>query len=179
MEEFFFIRHGETDWNREGRWQGTIDTDLNETGRTQAQAAVPALLDRGISRIITSPLKRCLQTTEIINYALMLPVHQDKDLRERTFGRLNGGKVGEIGDIEQQDHEANGIEYFSTVVRRATRTIESSLVRYPDQRILFVSHGGVFRAIHSHFCGEDMKSANAVPYHFVRENGIWTAQAVA
>ncbi len=175
MSEFYFIRHGETDWNRQGRWQGTTDTDLNETGRAQAAAAIPKLSGIGLTRIITSPMKRCIQTLEIFNKELGLPVSEHENLRERCFGKLNGKHRDEIGDIEEQDHELHGIEYLSAVKQRATAVIEAAFIQYPDDKILFVSHGGVFRAVHTHFCGENVSTGNAIPYRFLQENGVWQA----
>lgn len=176
MSEFYFIRHGQTDWNAKGLWQGSTDTDLNDTGRAQAQAAILHLSDLGITRIITSPLKRCVQTAAIVNEALRLPVTESEHLRERCFGKLNGTHKDEIGDIEQHDHEALQIEPLAAVVQRATSTIEAAFIQYPKDRILFVSHGGVFRAVHTHFCGDNLSSDNAVPYRFFRENGVWQSQ---
>ena len=80
---FWFLRHGETDWNAEGLSQGHTDIPLNAVGITQARRAALALVDRGIATIIASPLSRALHTAEILAEALALPVATDAGLRER------------------------------------------------------------------------------------------------
>lgn len=178
MQEFYFIRHGETDWNKQGLWQGSTDTDLNDDGRAQAEASILKLSDLGLTRIVTSPLKRCLQTTDIINTVLKLPVEQHENLRERCFGKLNGKHRDEIGDIEDYDPDEYQVERKTSVIQRATTVIEASFVKYPREKILFVSHGGVFRAVHVHFCGEEQKTGNAVPHHFFQKNGLWHSKTL-
>lgn len=178
MQEFYFIRHGETDWNKQGLWQGSVDTDLNDTGRDQAQKAILSLSDLGLTRIITSPLKRCAQTAEIMNEALRLPLKEHINLRERCFGKMNGKHRDEIGDIDSYDPDEYQIERKTSVIQRATSVIKASFIQYPHEKILFVSHGGVFRAVHSHFCKEDKRANNAVPYRFFQQNGIWQSQEI-
>src|SRR5438067_11542 len=71
---FYYLRHGETDWNREHRAQGHNDIPLNETGVAQAYAAVPALARCGIATVCTSPLARARRTAEIVNETLGRPL---------------------------------------------------------------------------------------------------------
>ena len=68
--EFCYLRHGETDWNRERRQQGRTDIPLNETGRAQASAAKPLLAGLGIATICYSPLRRARETSEFVNRSL-------------------------------------------------------------------------------------------------------------
>jgi broad specificity phosphatase PhoE len=70
---FYFVRHGETDWNKEGRIQGHTDIPLNATGRQQAEHAAPVFLRRPIDIIVTSNLSRAYETASIINAALQKP----------------------------------------------------------------------------------------------------------
>jgi len=78
---FFFLRHGQTDWNAQGRIQGHTNTPLNDTGRAQARAAAGLLADRTIARIISSPLDRALKTATIVAERLHLPLHVDERLK--------------------------------------------------------------------------------------------------
>ena len=71
--QFFFLRHGQTDWNREDRYQGITDTPLNDRGVAQAHAAAAALMDSNIDRIITSPMMRSLKTAAIVAEAINRP----------------------------------------------------------------------------------------------------------
>jgi len=93
---FFFLRHGQTDWNRDGRYQGTTDTPLNEMGSAQASVAAGALAAMPIDRIVASPLIRALKTAAIVAEALHVPIHVDRGLRERNFGSFDGLVIREV-----------------------------------------------------------------------------------
>jgi broad specificity phosphatase PhoE len=94
------VRHGETDWNRDGRWQGQSDTPLNEVGRQQA-VRVAEELD-GIDVVYSSDLARARETAEIVAERLGLDVELDERLRERSFGAWEG-KTGPEIEAEFRD----------------------------------------------------------------------------
>ncbi len=75
-QRFWFLRHGETDWNAQGLSQGNIDIPLNATGIAQAHAAAPLLRERGIASIVASPLSRAHDTAKVAAGLLGLPVHR-------------------------------------------------------------------------------------------------------
>src|ERR1700749_3281073 len=83
---FWFLRHGETDWNAQNLSQGSVDIPLNETGLAQARSASLLLRNRGIRAIIASPLSRARVTAEIAAAELGLPLQIDDGLREVAFG---------------------------------------------------------------------------------------------
>jgi 2,3-bisphosphoglycerate-dependent phosphoglycerate mutase len=87
---FWFLRHGETDWNAQGISQGNTDIPLNATGVAQSRAAAEKLRDRGIATIVASPLSRAHATAQCVGETLRLPVALDADLREATFGVQEG-----------------------------------------------------------------------------------------
>src|ERR1700753_1687713 len=87
---FWFLRHGETDWNTQNLSQGNVDIPLNETGLAQARSATLLLKNRGITTIISSPLSRARVTAEIAGSALGLPVEIDEGLREAAYGVKEG-----------------------------------------------------------------------------------------
>ena len=91
---FWFLRHGETDWNAQGISQGNVDIPLNATGIAQARAAAQKLRNRGIATIVSSPLSRAKVTAEFVGEALGLSVAIDPDLREVGFGNLRKAIVG-------------------------------------------------------------------------------------
>lgn len=176
MSEFFFIRHGETDWNLQHRMQGATDIPLNDTGRAQAMAARDFLAHAGITRLIASPLIRAFETAQILNETAKLPLMQHAGLMERSFGIYEGkhrrdapNENGHIADGEP--HEK--IEAFAAVAARARAAIDEALVLYPEDRIAFVSHGGVFSALHHDFCGERKGCDNAIPYRFHKAKENW------
>ncbi len=87
---FWFLRHGETDWNAAGLSQGNVDVPLNAAGLAQAHAAAALLRNRGIATIVSSPFSRARDTAEIAGAALGLPVALDEGLKEVSFGVQEG-----------------------------------------------------------------------------------------
>ena len=87
---FWFLRHGETDWNAQNLSQGNVDIPLNETGLAQARSASLLLRNKGIRSVISSPLSRAKVTADIAAAALGLPVQVDEGLREVAFGVKEG-----------------------------------------------------------------------------------------
>ena len=90
---FYLVRHGQTDWNRAGKIQGTTDIPLNETGRQQAEQLATVLKERSgypaktrIDAVYASPLARAFQTAEILAKEEKLPLRRLTGLRERDFG---------------------------------------------------------------------------------------------
>lgn len=136
----YLIRHGETDWNVQGRLQGIEDIELNENGVRQAQICGEALRGVAVSKIITSPLKRAKRTAEIIASYLGGPeVIEDADFLERDFGRFSGLTPQEIQKAEITERNSE-IESFEHLTGRAM----NALFRYSGgavgSKIIIVSH---------------------------------------
>ena len=86
----YIVRHGETQWNADGRIQGRRDIELNENGRRQAEAAAEALRGKSFQALITSPLSRAKQTGAILaQFAQIAEVREDARIVERDFGELD------------------------------------------------------------------------------------------
>lgn len=98
----YVARHGETDWNRAGRYQGQRESDLTETGRSQARAFADALRAQPIEAVFSSPLRRCRQSAEPLAQALGLGLQIDDRLIEIAHGPWEGHLRDEI---EQTDSE--------------------------------------------------------------------------
>ena len=98
MKTGYFMRHGETDLNRQGRMQGQSDYPLNDTGRAQARQAGARFAERGLrfDRVISSPLVRARQTARRILGDSSLPVETDMRLSEQNFGIFEGLTYHEI-----------------------------------------------------------------------------------
>ena len=92
MTTLLLVRHGETDWNAEGRLQGHTDRPLNDFGRRQARALADRLAGDDITAVYTSDLSRAKETAEILAERLGLPVVVDPDLRERKAWEKIHGK---------------------------------------------------------------------------------------
>lgn len=140
------IRHGETDWNAQGKIQGRTDIPLNATGTEQAQQCGAYLSASDWDLIITSPLQRARRTAEIINETLDLPLVEMEEFAEKHFGDAEGMTFEEraltFPDRLYPNQEDNGV--FSERLATGLKVISD---RYPDQRVLLVSHGGVINAI--------------------------------
>ena len=99
----YVARHGETDWNREGRYQGQRESQLTDTGVAQARALGRALSEEKITRIISSPLARCVETARPLAEALGLSLETDRDLIEIAHGTWEGRLRA---SIEREDPQA-------------------------------------------------------------------------
>jgi probable phosphoglycerate mutase len=145
-QKFWFLRHGETDYNARGLSQGALDINLNENGRAQAAAAGPVLKDKGIIGIFSSPMRRTRQTTAIVNEFLDLPVTFEPDLREVIFGGMEGKPLFPWF-TEWMEGRATpaGAESFAELLAR-TETVMARILAAPGP-VLIVAHGGIFRAV--------------------------------
>jgi probable phosphoglycerate mutase len=142
---FWFLRHGETDYNAQGLSQGALDISLNETGRAQARAAAPLLAGRGIAAIISSPMRRTRETTAIVNETLNLPVTFEPDLREVVFGGMEGKPLMPWFTAWMDGtYTPEGAESFADLTTRI-RAVFTRILLLPGP-LLVVGHGGMFRA---------------------------------
>jgi broad specificity phosphatase PhoE len=153
-------RHGETDWNREGRYQGHADPPLNATGRAQAGQLAETLTGARLEAVYSSDLRRAAETGTIVGERLGLPVNQEPGLREIDVGTWQGLTQAQI-DGREWDGET--YEHHSERVLRALRGIA---LRHPDGRVLVVSHGGSLRRVQERVLGE------ALPV--IEHCSVWT-----
>ena len=160
--KFYIIRHGQTNWNKEGRIQGKTDIELNEEGIKQAEEAKRILKDYPIDMIVSSTLKRARKTAEIINEAKNVPIIFKEALEERGLGEFEGKTQQEFQDkIWNSEILANynlnkqykGVETIQDLCDRVWNLIEDLKEEYYDKNILLVTHGGVTRAINGYFNG--------------------------
>jgi broad specificity phosphatase PhoE len=162
MTLLYLVRHGETDWNREGRWQGHYDRSLSAAGRAQATAAARRLGREGISQIHASDLKRAAETAHIIGEACAVQVCVDRALREvdvgdwaglthaeakerfpEGFARRRAGGTGWSGGESYEQMAARVRAYVGMLVDSA---------RGAD-RIALICHSGVIRVLVVHALG--------------------------
>lgn len=143
--KIYLLRHGETDWNIEGRLQGRMDIPMNESGIEQVAAIGQFLKNSGfwVGRIISSPLVRAKQTTEIIAKAINFKgnILFDELLLERSFGKLEGELWSSEIDLNDAKH---GIESVESLCQRA----QEILLKYVDEKdVLVVAHGAIIKAM--------------------------------
>ncbi|HWA76773.1 MAG TPA: histidine phosphatase family protein [Polyangiaceae bacterium] len=154
----YLARHGETDWNRERRWQGHTDVALNEAGRKQARELAEALRDRGLTHVSASDLSRARETAEIVASTLGIPaVSIDARLRERAFGVFEGLTQDEClerypeqwasyrSDLRRPPPGAEEYEAVAQRMHEAVSSLAGNSGEQPSASVI-VSHGGAMRA---------------------------------
>lgn len=148
------VRHGETDWNREQRWQGLRGAPLNDLGRWQAAAAAPLLADRSWSWMITSPLERAAETGGIIADALpAVPISTDHTLVERDYGEADGVYAHEAAR-RWPDGRFPGMESDEEVGRRGPSALRRIASAQRSDGIV-VAHGSLIRMLINVLCDTD------------------------
>jgi probable phosphoglycerate mutase len=158
------VRHGETDWNRAGRWQGHADPPLNDRGREQARALVARLADTQLDAIYSSDLARARGTAEIVAAAKGVPVVADAALREIDVGEWSGLTTAEIerrfpGGFRRHLDGGDGWERGETHAVMSARIVSATLrlaSAHADETVLCVLHGGVIRALLAHAEGVEL-----------------------
>lgn len=153
MTELIVIRHGETDWNREQRFQGQIDVPLNATGHLQAQRLAQALAGERFDALLSSDLQRARQTVQPLEQALARSALPQAGWREQSFGLLEGLDVPTIKsrhpelwahwlrhDADYALPEGESVRQFHARVLAALRALAQE---HEGRRLLVVTHGGV------------------------------------
>jgi broad specificity phosphatase PhoE len=157
VRELVLIRHAESTWNAEGRWQGQEDPPLSSRGRGQAESLAAALRGAGVERLLTSDLLRARATAEPIARALGLGALPDPRLRELDVGRWGGRTRAEIaradaellarfdsGDLQVC---AGGGESRASLRLRALAALRELAAAGAPRRVALVTHMGWLRAV--------------------------------
>lgn len=153
MTIFYLIRHGETEWNRSGRWQGHADVPLTEAGRAQADQLAARLHDEAVQldRIYSSDLSRALDTARTIAGRFDLPVQLLPELREINVGSWSGMTRAEIlaqypGALTTVFHPPDG-ESREDFIERVGSVLVRLAEQHPDEHLALVTHGGTVRGM--------------------------------
>jgi len=184
MTIFWLIRHGQTDWNLENRFQGSTDTHLNAEGMRQAETAAERLDGAAPTVIYSSPLLRAHTTAQIIASALNLPIITDVRLQEIALGDWEGQLGEDLHRLYPEQFEArrrdttgfrspNG-ESLQEVAARAGALLDEICASRPEDEVVIVSHGVTLGVIHCLLEGIPIDQAyqnipdNASPLSLVR-----------
>lgn len=174
----FIMRHGETDYNTEGRLQGTMDIELNENGRLQALRAAEKLKETGITlnKVYSSRLKRAAETAEIIASGFGVENIVVNGLEERNLGVWQGQKYTELKNLfaedyydgcsEQRGYIIKGGETCDQLLSRGIKAVKHILSQSDkDDCILILSHGVMIMALLTFAREPDFKvlSADLLP----------------
>lgn len=148
MTVFALVRHGETDWNRERRIQGSTDIPLNDTGREQARATGELLASRRWTALVASPLSRAAETARIIGEHVGLGDPElEQRLAERDYGEAEGLTGPEIDAAFPDGADVPGREPREAVAERAVAALHDLAARHPGEAVIVVAHGGVIRSV--------------------------------
>ena len=161
MTTLLLVRHGETDWNAEGRLQGHTDRPLSDYGRRQAQQLAGELEDEDLEAIYSSDLERARATAEAVARSQGLEVLVDPDLREKNFGSWEG-----LTDVEIAQRLPDAVrggwgdgETSDEVATRVLGALERIRSRH-NGAVLVVAHGGSLRSILAHLGVEHGRIGN-------------------
>lgn len=185
-KDFYLFRHGETEYNRQRRWQGQgIDVYLNDSGVAQAQVLADKLQDKHIEIIYSSPLKRAVQTAQIVAKSGNIPVKVIDDLTEGSVGVCEGAlredvekKYPEIWNIWYGDNDIMDIRWPEgesklEVQQRMVKAFDFML-ETPEKVIGVASHGAAMRYFLLKFGYGPHKMENTALFHLVYEDGKWS-----
>jgi broad specificity phosphatase PhoE len=156
-------RHGETDWNRDGRWQGWADPPLNEAGRAQARELAEQLRSTPFDAVYSSDLRRAHETAEIVAAPHEVPVIIERGLREIDVGSWSGLTRTQIEERFPDGSRPDG-ETREQHLARVLATVERIAREHAGSRLLIVSHGGTMRALRS--------LASDEPHHPIANCGV-------
>lgn len=165
---FYFVRHGETVWNAQGRWQGWEDSPLTDVGKEQAAGAAETLKECGATALFCSDAGRAKQTAGIIGDRLGLQAQPVSELRERLYGQYEGLTSDEIeakfpgtryteGRDLRETWRPLGGETLVEVGARAMTFIRTTAAQMPGATIIAVTHAGVLRVLDGISCGESLE----------------------
>jgi len=178
MTILWLVRHGQTDWNLTGRWQGQASDapGLNETGRAQALSAREPLKDVRISAIYSSDLLRSIQTAELVAEPSGLSVNPEPGLREIDLGVWEGMLSEDIQKQYPVELETRAKDPFhvrapqgespSEVAERVLAAVSDIVKRHPNESVLIVAHGVSLAIILCHALGIPLEQV----YEYIPEN---------
>ena len=181
---FLCIRHGVTDWNRRGLFQGRTDVPLNDDGIAQARSAAQRLQTVSFKIVVSSPLIRAVSTAEIIAGS-STPVTIEADLIECDFGSFEGRPIAEVMDehgITAKQQLATILpadgEPWPSVSQRSLRGAGRWLDRHPQATVLFVCHVAVMQSMSEALCGRWLDNRHGTPFRFARTDDEWTVDEI-
>jgi broad specificity phosphatase PhoE len=143
----FLVRHARTELNADGRLRGRLDVPLDAVGRAEAEALADALAELRPVRVVTSPLRRAVQTAEAITTRTPAPMIMAPGLADREYGQWTGKNehavIAEWGSLD----EAPGVEPSDAVLRRALAVLNAQVPYLERGPVVLVSHDAVNRLL--------------------------------
>lgn len=145
--KIYLIRHGQTDWNLQGRFQGREDIPLNETGILQAQECAEVLAGEDFRAVITSPLSRARRTAEIIAERLgIAQIISEEGITERDFSKVSG-MTPEEREAFYASGEPDDKEPWEQLCDRMMGALHKYARRFSRDNIIMISHGASINSV--------------------------------
>lgn len=174
-KSLFIVRHGETDYNKGNLLQGRgIDASLNKIGRGQAEDVANYLIQYPVDQLVTSSLKRSIETVQPLALKKKLESSSDRDLDEMSFGEFEGRHISDVKDDLEQFHlswksgnitkSLPGGESPDNVFKRANNAVNNLLTYSENQTIVFILHGRLIRILLSEWLGFGLKNMDQVQH---------------
>ena len=170
----YLVRHGQTEWNVEHRFQGHQDSPLTQLGLQQAGWLADAMRDKHIDAIYSSSSTRAMRTAEIIRDERTLPIHARDGLMEMNLGVWEGGVQKEIESAYPEQYEAfwndpehfqiEDAERFEEVMARASAVLDEVLTAHRGQSVLIVTHTVVLKLLMARFEQRPLRDLWELPY---------------
>jgi broad specificity phosphatase PhoE len=163
VTELLLVRHGETDWNVERRWQGHADRPLNKRGRSQARELAERVVLERIDAVYSSDLARALETAQIVARRIGMKVLALRELREVDVGEFSGLTSEEIAELypaagartRRRGYGWEQGESLAEMEARVLGAVRRIAAAHPVGRVLVVGHGGTIRALAAVAAGLD------------------------
>lgn len=156
----YVIRHGQTDWNVSGLYQGHTDIPLNSNGIKQASMLGKKLENINFDIVLSSPLSRAYDTAKICLSGRDIPIVIDNNLIERSFGKLEGFSPDNFVDCSNDlllDYSKNysgyNVEPIHNLFKRVYSFLDDLLIKYSNKTILLATHNSITIAIECYFNG--------------------------
>jgi isoleucyl-tRNA synthetase len=159
------VRHGETDWNKQGKIQGSLDIPLNEEGKAQAQKAQERI-GSDFDVVISSDRARAIETAQII--CPNATIITDERLREKSYGDFEGKTIEEVLKSFPEYKTKNDVRFekvpngesFAEFYPKVSESLEEILKKYAGKKILIVTHSITLKAAHKFFMGDDLRESH-------------------
>lgn len=171
MTRLLIVRHGETDWNAEGRVQGHRDIPMNEEGRRQMLLAADALAEEAVDAVYSSDLARAEESARILAAPHRLPVNRTEDLRERDWGIWQGNALTEIAGKYPELYRRmragewvspEGAEPYERLQRRVVRAMQRIADAHQGRTSIVATHGGPLKAFVCWLLGAPLAAQTAM-----------------
>jgi broad specificity phosphatase PhoE len=167
VTRLLLVRHGETEWNKEGRYHGVTDVELSKVGLEQARRLSQRLAKEKPDALYSSPLKRAMQTAQQIAEVHNMSIVPRDELRELNLGDFEGKRFRGAGDegrpleaaweVGNVDFTPPGGETLYQLHDRVAGFLSALGVRHSERTVLIVSHGGTLRVMICHLMGIELK----------------------